>query len=126
MTRALIIGAAERLAISKLQLLAAATPFDVKAVLALDPAAVRDMMEAYTIVIPRGYHVTYSHEQQPPGLCHHLSVSVDTDYKMPHTAAVEMILQAFGMQPIAKSLKIWLEEVSPGLGAVSILQLVTQ
>lgn len=126
MTRALIIGAEEKLAISKLILLAAATPFYPERVMALDPDDVRDMMNAYHIVIPRGYHVTYSHEHQPPGLCHHLSVSVDRKFRMPHTVAVEMILQEFDMQPIAKSLKIWIEEVSPGLSAANILQLVTQ
>lgn len=123
---ALIIGGEERLAISQLQLLAAATPFDPQQVIAAaarDIQAVRDLMNGYTIKLPVGFNVTYSHENQPPGLCHHISISVDRRNKLPSPEAVEMILEAFEMRPISASLKVW-PEIIAGEKAVNVLQLV--
>jgi len=45
------------------------------------------------VLIPVGYRAAISFEQQPPGLCRHLSVSVDTPGKLPNEPAVLMIMK---------------------------------
>jgi hypothetical protein len=128
---ALIIGETQRALIAELRALAAANPFDartIKATADKDIAAYRDMMRTLTVELPVGYAVTYSHEIQPkappPGLCHHISVSVDRPHLMPSPEAVEMILAEFGMQPLKTSSGVWIEDVRPGEKAVNVLQLV--
>ena len=56
----------------------------------------------FRTIIPVGFRVVYSQEQQPThGLCHHLSVSVmnpiDPDRTWPHEVAVLEIAKAFGL-----------------------------
>jgi hypothetical protein len=125
---ALLIGPAERLAIAKLKLTAAAIPLEPAQVLAAaetDLSAVRRMMwDNYTIRLSEGIRVTYSHEHQPCGLCHHISISVDRPGKVPAPPVVEMILQEFGMEPIADSLSVWFEDFGETNKAVNLLQLV--
>ena len=126
--RALIIGPDEVTAIADLKILAAAHVFDPEAVIASvksNEPAFRAAMRSFSIPLPIGYVVTYTHERQPDpnlGVIQHISVSVDTPGKYPSTAAIEMILRAFGMAPIADSLKVWPEDVEPGLGAVNLAQ----
>jgi hypothetical protein len=126
---ALQIGPKERLAIAKLELLATANPIDPQraiAAAARDEAAYRDMMEGMTVFLPVGYAVTYSHENQPCGLCHHISISVDRANMAPSPEAVEMILKEFGMKPLMsrETANVWLESISPTLQAVNIVQMV--
>lgn len=127
---ALLIGAEERQKIAELRAFAAANVQDAKHVMdtTREPAAEaahRDMMDMHSIELPVGYHVTYSHERQPPGLCVHISISVDRPNKMPHPAAVETILEAFGMQPIKGSPGIWIEDINAVTKALNIVQLAT-
>jgi hypothetical protein len=125
--RVLLIGPDERAAIALLKAHAATRIFDVKAVTeaAGDMPAFRVMMRRFSLPLPHGYVVTYTHERQPDprlGVIQHISVSVDAPGKYPSTEAVEMILAAFGMAPIKDSLKVWPEDVEPGVGAVNIVQ----
>lgn len=127
--RALVIGEAELRDIEELRAFAAATPRDAagaKATADRNIAAFRDEALAMSIILPIGYMVTYTQEVQPnappPGLCHHLSVSVDTPHRAPHPAAMNMILEAFGMRPMDESDGVWLEDVSPGEKAVNVVQ----
>jgi hypothetical protein len=125
---ALLIGPEERVAIAKLRLLAEANPFDPQRVIEAaerDMAAYRAWMDGLSITLPSGYWVTYSHEDQPCGRCHHISISVDRPNKMPHPEAVQMILREFEMKPIGDSLQIWIEHVSPTVRAVNIMQAVS-
>lgn len=129
MTQALIIGEAQRRQIAALQTLAAANVMDPIAMQRnadANMAAHRDMMAALTIVLPVGYHVCYSQETQPEaGLCHHISISVERRGKMPSVEAVEMVLKEFGMVPLQQSDGVWVEDVSPTLHAVNVVQRVT-
>ena len=51
---------------------------------------------------PNGYRAAISFEQQPPGLCAHLSISVDTPGNLPSPESVEMIAEVFGLKvPLA-------------------------
>jgi hypothetical protein len=128
---ALIIGETERARIAELRAVAAANPFDARAAQATadrDMAAFRDWMKTLSVDLPVGYTVVYSHEIQPnappPGICHHISISVERAAKLPSPEAVEMILEEFGMKPLKDAHGVWVEDISPGEKAVNVLQLI--
>jgi hypothetical protein len=79
----------------------------------------RDALAEY-IIIPMGYRVAYSVEEQPIGMCGHLSISVDKKGKLPSIDAISAIAQEFGM--FADN--AWLEEFEPGHKAVNIVSLL--
>jgi hypothetical protein len=124
--RALIIGVEEQAAIAELKARAAENILDAAAIAeaaSRDIAAFRAGMRRQSIPLPVGYVVTYTHERQPDprlGVIQHISISVDTPDKYPSIEAVEMILAAFGMPPIKQAIRIWPEDVEPGLGAVNV------
>lgn len=131
MMRPLVIGEDEQKQIDELRAFAAATPRDAvasKAAADQNMAAFRDEAHTMTIHLPVGYAVTYTQEVQPkappPGLCHHLSVSVDTPHRMPNPAAVEMILELFRMRPLGESDGVWIEDIGPGEKAINVVQLL--
>src|SRR5262249_34266166 len=77
------------------------------------------------VLIPRGYRAAISVEEQPAGMCWHLSISVErTDpTKMPSVEAVRMIAEAFGID-FDISIEhggVWTEEYEPGRHAVNIV-----
>jgi hypothetical protein len=76
------------------------------------------------IIFPGGYRAAFSIEQQPPGLCTHLSISVEGRSKkgmMPSEPAVQMIAEAFGVPYPAD--KMWIEEFDPGEYAINLVSL---
>jgi hypothetical protein len=130
---ALIIGEVELAQIAEQRAVAAANPLDVYGVAraaSQDMPAFRDMMLTNTVYLPVGFAVVYTHEIQPnappPGLCHHISISVDRPGELPSLEAVGMILEAFGMGPFKALQGVWVEDISPGERAVNAVQLVTQ
>jgi hypothetical protein len=80
----------------------------------------------YVCHIFKGFRVVYSIEDQPHyGLCHHLSISVDSEDRLPNIPAVEMIMKEFGLLgTINDCLTIWIEE--KGNMAVNMLQLIAR
>jgi hypothetical protein len=123
--RALIIGAEQRSAIAALLALAEANVTDVadaQAAAERDIDAYRAWMRQYSIEVPMGYVVTYTHERQSFGVVRHISVSVDDRTMMPHPEAIEMILREFGMVPLKESIKLWVEEFDIGHRAINIVQ----
>lgn len=80
--------------------------------------------ESQHVEFPGGYRASLSIEQQPAGLCTHLSVSVFGRAKpgmMPSLQAVAMIAEEFGV-PFPPD-KGWTEEFDPGEFAVNLLSL---
>lgn len=76
------------------------------------------------IVIPNGYLVMLSFEEQPDGIMRHLSVSLVDSKKMPSPEAVDMILSEFGFDTIPmRTSRIWMEEFEPGRFAINVCQL---
>jgi hypothetical protein len=76
------------------------------------------------IMFPGGFHAAFSIEQQPPGFCSHLSISVEGRSKKgacPNPAAVQMIAKEFGVPYPAD--KMWLEEYEPGEFAINLVSL---
>jgi hypothetical protein len=122
---ALIIGDQERAVIAELKAFASANLFDARAAIEAatsNEAVYREMMRSLSITLPVAYVVTFSHERQPFGIARHISISLDVPNKMPGVAAVEFILREFGMKPLAESAGVWVEDVSPGLRAVNVVQ----
>jgi hypothetical protein len=52
--------------------------------------------DANSIDLFHGFRVVYSLEEHPMGLCHHISISVDTPGKLPNEFAVQAIMDEFG------------------------------
>lgn len=75
-------------------------------------------------VFPGGYRAAISFEQQPAGLCSHLSISVVGRAKkgmMPSPEAVAMIAGEFGVPFPADTM--WMEEFEPGEYAINLVSL---
>ena len=124
--RALIIGAMQKEQIAALCALAVENVMDAEAMktaAARDITAYREMMANLSIELPTGYLITYSHERHPQiGVVQHISMSVEAPNRTPHPAAVNMILEAFGMQSIDQSLSVWIEDVSKTEKAINVVQ----
>jgi hypothetical protein len=80
------------------------------------------------VEIPVGFLAAISFEQQPVGLCRHLSVSVDgAPGAMPHPVAIMAIAKEFGMPVEIDELKgvqgaaFWVEEFKPEQYAVNLV-----
>ena len=78
------------------------------------------------VEIDVGYMACISFEEQPAGLCRHLSVSVARRGRLPHELAVEMIAKAFGFQSSLMDCRFWLEEIGSGQKAVNMVELVNE
>jgi hypothetical protein len=131
----LLIGKTERENIAKVIAYAKAHPLSIEALrksMVADAATVRlkdrqpghERQPGQHIMFPGGYHAAFSIEQQPPGFCSHLSVSVEGRAKkgmMPSEPAVQMICEEFGVPYPAD--KIWVEEYQPGEFAVNLVSL---
>jgi hypothetical protein len=85
--------------------------------------------QAECVEIPFGYRVNISYEEQPPGMCLHLSMSTSAPGKIPRPEAVAMVLDALDMPPKPWcSAPPWREEFTidgkPGGIAVNIVILI--
>jgi hypothetical protein len=101
--QALVISARERAAIAEL---VAKAPLNVTPLEQMKLAhAFRErsgtifnpLNEDATIDIPFGFAVTYTHEQQPGGVCRHMSVSL-AGGKGPGPYAVAQLMEEFGFK----------------------------
>lgn len=84
-----------------------------------------DLPPTYSVMIPFGFRAAYSIEEQPSGLCAHLSIGLE-DRKgksmMPSVEAVRMIAKEFGITFPGDM--IWTEEYEPGEFAVNIVAVI--
>lgn len=70
-----------------------------------------------------GYRCCYSIEEQPIGLCSHLSVSAD-DNKLPSPAAVELIKKEFGMSE--EDVYVYIENEVNAINVISKIDLLSE
>lgn len=77
----------------------------------------------HVLLIPNGYRVVYSIEDQPrKGLCHHISISIKTKGKYPHIEAVKEIVKLFDITlTLSPSQKLWVEDIN-GIKAINIIE----
>jgi len=129
----LIIGAPEREKIAELKASATAYPVrwerhavveDTHMLMLKDRKPGHERPPSAHLVLPGGFRVAYSVEEQPAGYCAHLSISVNRHRKgmMPSLEAVQLIASEFGMAFPAD--KMWNEEFEPGNYAINLLELI--
>lgn len=95
-------------------------------IIASHPEQAAGNQPEFVLNIPMGYKVVYTIEKQPRfGWCHHISVSVDTDEKLPAFEAVDEIVNLFGLgTPFKKhAIAMWLEDTGPASKAINLLYL---
>jgi hypothetical protein len=98
---------------------ALADPVALEVVERLDGAAVKDaagvvrgerpkgVQEPQEVILPLGWRVALSCEQQPLGLVLHLSISSPTPQRtLPRPEAVDMVAEALG---VGKPIHVWIE-----------------
>lgn len=120
--RPMLIGPDEKLAIEALIERAENSPFTIDDLLDMKNGAmaIAGDMGPFTIDIPFGYKVVFSHEQQPAGLVKHLSVSVPVVDKLPSRDSVVALMAEFGYKKPLQDTNIWLEQLEGGYGAVNV------
>ena len=70
-----------------------------------------------------GFRVVYTQEYQEPGLCHHLSVSIDAKRgKYPNPGAVEAIMELFGMGKLMDAIQAWPDKESESSNVISLVK----
>lgn len=134
--RPLIIGPEQNARIKEIVDYAKARVVPCNKLLALeknrDPSKAIGLDPNLRMEFPFGYRVVYNQEEQPVhGICHHISISVDEtpsptppDKVLPSEAAVDMLMEAFGMKTtVRQALFIYIEPVDfGGLGAINIIE----
>jgi hypothetical protein len=131
--RPLLIGPDERASIKALIAKAAADPVPFEEVReAADKRAhtgdgTDNSNLEYTICIPSGYHVTYTHEHQRPGEaceCRHISFSVEdaAPGTGPNPAAIEVLLSEFGFKNKIGGLPSWMTHTADNLLIIEFVE----
>jgi hypothetical protein len=72
------------------------------------------------VILPYGWRVAISCEEQPAGILLHISMSSPKKGKIPNEHAMKMLIEACGykLNDVARG---WLEEFEPGWNAINIL-----
>lgn len=113
------VEAARRSPITKEVIEKLSVPLTKRIALADRPAGF-DRPPSQHVEIEHGYRASLSFEEQPCGLCRHLSVSVDNPGMLPNIASFDVIAKLFGMSR-DDSLAIWMEEWRPGHDAINLV-----
>lgn len=74
------------------------------------------------VMLPFGYRLAISCEEQPVGFVAHLSLSSPAHGKVPRPEAMDMVLVATGLNKAER--EVWLEEFDPGHFAVNVVALL--
>jgi hypothetical protein len=136
MIRALVIGDTERrqireavararehpLSLEEGTRLAVGTTGEVRDLRLEDRVGRVRSVEPQQVVVPFGYQCAVSFEEQPAGLCIHLSISVERAEYLPNPIAVKELVREFGID--LEQAHAWLEEYLPGQRAVNVVSIV--
>lgn len=115
--RPLIIDEGVKASLKKMVDYAKANIVDVK-----NPVVAGDNAGHVTI-LPFGYKVVFSIEDQLPGLVWHLSVSVNTPGKVPNPLVCEELIKQIGFKNEMHDCRIDLEDIGPNHQAISLMEL---
>jgi hypothetical protein len=79
--------------------------------------------EPEQVILPLGWRVAITCEEQPAGILLHVSMSSPAERKVPTFQAMDMVIEACGFSPrnIARA---WLEEYEPGKNAINMLVVI--
>lgn len=75
-------------------------------------------------ILPFGYRVVFSIEQQTPGKVRHLSMSVDTPGNLPNQYSVKEIMKIIGFENELEECIVRLETFAPNHQAVNVWELI--
>jgi hypothetical protein len=80
----------------------------------------------FTIKIPHGFTVTYTHEEQPVGSCRHLSIAVDRAGRAPHPVAVDWLMREFGFcaTTVSEVPYRWFEALGNDRKAINLVEIM--
>lgn len=78
----------------------------------------------FTLVLPFGYKVVYSIEQQVKGDVRHFSISVDADGKLPNIVVVQECLKLLGFKNKLENCIVRLEDYAPKRQAINVLEAI--
>lgn len=97
----LLLGQEEKDILRKLAQFAEDNPFDVRAALEMcktpeGTEAHKKRLQPYTVFIPTAFLVTFTVEEQPFGLCRHMSMSSKVSGRIPHPAGLWMVAKELG------------------------------
>jgi hypothetical protein len=132
----LIIGATERERAAEMIANAKANPVplslirqgtldDIKLLRLKDRPPGLERPPSQHMMFPGGYRAAFSIEEQPAGMCSHLSISVEGRSRkgmMPSVEAVQAIAEVFGV-PFPPNAGGWTEEFEPGEYAINLVSL---
>jgi len=77
--------------------------------------------ENFLMFVPPNHKVVYTHEEQPSGVCRHLSVSSDDEY--PALPIVEVLLEKFKFINALKDCIVWRERIGDSdIIAINIME----
>lgn len=82
-------------------------------------------MKEFTCILPFGYRIVYSIEEQNPSKVRHLSISVNEDDKLPNELAVKEIIKEFGFTNELENCLLRLEPIGPNRQAINIIEIIT-
>lgn len=77
----------------------------------------------YACVLEDGFRIVFSYEQQPDpiGWARHISISVAATDRLPHPAAVTMIIKEFGFSGNLDNCQTWVEDLGD-VKAINVLE----
>jgi hypothetical protein len=97
-------------------------PLEVIQLLAAGEPMPQGLHDDFTLVIPMGFPVIYTHEVQPNGILRHMSMSVNLEGRVPHPEAVRMVMQEFGYVNDLEHCIFWEEAVGGGKVAINVVE----
>jgi hypothetical protein len=85
---------------------------------------------AQQVELPVGYRVSISFEEQPAGMCLHVSMSIGAQGKVPGPEAVSLVMEAIGVENALHNGRVWIEDFlihgKPGGKAVNVVVLMEE
>lgn len=78
----------------------------------------------YTRILPFGYKVVFTIEEQPAGNVRHLSMSVDEDDKLPNEIVIREVMKQLGFGKPMEECALHLEDISANRQAINVLEII--
>lgn len=97
-------------------------PLETIKLLAAGEPMPKGLHDDFTLVVPMGFPVIYTHEVQPKGIFRHLSMSVALEGRVPHPEAVRVVMQEMGFLNALEDCLFWEEAAGGGVTAINVLE----
>ena len=120
----MVIGPETREAMHAVVANAAANPVPLETLLKLRDGELLpdDVNEGKTLLVPMGFRVVYTHEQQEHGTLRHMSMSISLEGRVPHPDAVRMVMEEMGFVNVLEDCIFWDEPCGPDKVAINVVE----